>query len=152
MKLEMHLKVDADSFFDCLVDSIVYDINNESNKHVKPEDLKPGFMYKKKMKTKTKAIADVKVKFIEFERPLRYSAQYKTSEDTTTASYEITPAEMGGIDIVYTESYESKSTFNSWNYKLVSSIYSFKAKKRMKRTLKAMESFILNNPIETTKE
>ncbi len=152
MKLEMHLKVDAQSFFDCLVESIVYDINTSSNKQVKPKDLKVGFTYKKKMKTKTKAMADVKVKFTEFEPPFRYAAEFKAKEDITTSSYVISPADDGGIDIVYCEGYESKSQFSSWNYKLVSMIYNFKAKKRMKRTLKSMESYILNTPKETTEE
>ncbi len=152
MKLDMHLKVDAQSFFDCLVDSIVYDINSESNKTVEAKDLKKGFTYKKKMKTKTKAIADVKVKFTQFQPPYHYSAEFKSNDGTTKVSYDIEDSDNGGIDLHYSEDFESKSHFNSWNYKLVTFIYTHKAKKKMKQTFRRMESFILKEQRDTTKE
>ena len=152
MKLDMHLDVDAQSFFDCLVESVVYDVNTESNKHCKAKDLKAGFTYKKKMTTKTNAVADVKVKITEFEPPHRYAAQFKTAEDVTTVSYDIESCPRGGINVHYTEGFESPSQFNTWNYKFVTMIYNFKAKKSMRRNLRRMQSYILSKPKDITEE
>ncbi len=152
MKLDMHLDVDAQSFFDCLVESVVYDVNTESNKHCKAKDLKVGFSYKKKMTTKTNAVADVKVKITDFAPPHRYSAQFKSSNDITTVSYTIEPGKNGGIDVHYEEGFESQSHFNTWNYKFVTMIYNFKAKKNMRRNLRRMQSYILSKPKDITEE
>ncbi len=143
MKVEAHLEVSAEEFFERLLASVCYDIEKSTGKHKNPALLKKGFSYRKPIHTKLGHERDTKVKITRLERPVAYTCSFESMGDTNTVSYDLTPAaDGGGIDVVYEEDFGSEKKSRDVNGKIVGKLYERSAKKRMKNQLKAMERYI----------
>ncbi len=141
MKVEAHLEVSAEEFFERLLASVCYDIEKSTGKRKNPDLLKRGFSYAKPIHTKLGHERDTRVKITRLERPVAYTCTFESMGDVNTVSYDLTPA-GSGIDIVYEEDFGSSKKSRDVNGKIVGKLYERSAKKRMRNQLKAMERYI----------
>lgn len=149
MEVKQTLKVSADCFFDTLAASVSYDISRATGITVRPEQIHSGYRYTKKMKNKVKQEGDVQVTIDKYEYPVCYQATFQSAQGINLITYEIEDHKDGSITVLYGESFEGSSAAKTLNYKLVSIFFQHGGKKRMTRTLKAMEEFILNGDKRT---
>lgn len=150
----MRLGVDADSFFDHLVESIAYDYEQALGKKLGRARLKKGLTYQKKLSAKIgKGQAATKVKVTELTRPSVYEATFTTSRGVNTIRYEIAPVEAGAgeagaIEVTYTEGFEGSGAMMDLNQKLMSLVFSGGGKRRVKQLLRAIEAHIKQRDAE----
>lgn len=142
MEVREKLNIDPDDFFDTLVQSVLHDINNALVEQVSEEQIRPGFSYVKKMKNQLGQQGDVHVTILKFSRPDRYQAEFKSAQGINFISYEIEDLKDGTMEVFYQESFKSKNTSGSLNYRLLSGLYQRRAKKRMVNMLRSMEAYI----------
>lgn len=141
MELIHELNVGAGEFFGALAQSAAYDISQAAGQEIKPENIYPGFRYKKRMKNQLGQQGDVDVIVREFLPPSRYSVSFRTGQGLTTVCYEIEAKDEEHILVHYKEEYDSKSKLQNLNYRLVSHLYNRKAERRMRRTLDAVGDY-----------
>lgn len=142
MKITVHMAVEADELFESLIKSVLYDIEQATGKHLPVDRLKKGYSYKKVLKAKAGGDRHVTTKITHLERPYRYAASFKSQEGVNTIDYQIEPCEGGGIDVHYEEAFSSQKALTDLNGKLTGAIYSWSAKRQMKKRFKQMEAFI----------
>lgn len=142
MRVEAHLDVSAEEFFERLLASVCYDIQKSTGKRKNPDLLKRGFSYAKPIHTKLGHERDTKVKITRLERPRAYTCSFEAMGDVNTVAYDLTPTADGGIDVVYEETFGSQKKSRDVNGKIVGKLYEHSAKKRMLRQLQAMERYI----------
>lgn len=145
MRVVCHLEVDANSFFDYLQLAIEEDVKQTSEKKIRKLDIKEGFTYTKKIKTKTKQMDKTKVTIEKFKRPTCYRVRFDGSQGQNYIYYEIHEDTEGGIDVIYEESFHSAQKSKSWNYRLLSKLFERSSRKRILRNLRGVEAYILEN-------
>ena len=141
MRVVQHLDVSANSLFERLVASIAYDASEAKGVEVDPSRIRKGYKYTKTLGKKTKGEDEVKVKITEFEPPYKYSCEFKSGSGTNYISYNITEVDSG-VEVEYTEDMDTNQTLGDANYKLMSFLYSRRAKKQIKKMFKDMEQYI----------
>ncbi len=143
MKVEAHLEVSAEEFFERLLASVCYDIEQSTGKRKNPALLKKGFSYRKPIHTKLGHERDTKVKITRLERPVAYTCRFESMGDVNTVSYDLAPSADGAsVDVIYEEDFGSSKKSRDVNGKIVGKLYERSAKKRMKNQLRAMERYI----------
>ena len=70
------LGVSADSFFQQILTSAIYDIKQAADKNLTEQQLHKGYQYTKKMRSKLGSSGDVKVKITELDAPRVYAAEF----------------------------------------------------------------------------
>lgn len=145
MELVERLSVGPEEFFKALSKSAAYDVSQAVGKTVSPSQLYSGYTYKKKFKNKLGQAGETTVVLKKFEPPKAYEAWFKTSQGRNFISYEIEDLKDGSIKVHYQEGFEGKGMSYSLNYKLMSWLVQRGAKKRVRQTLKSMETFIIKS-------
>ena len=136
------LGVSADSFFQQILTSAIYDIKQAADKNLTEQQLHKGYQYTKKMRSKLGSSGDVKVKITELDAPRVYAAEFTCATGKNMISYVIESLEKEKITVTYTEDFSGKSVSHNLNYKVVGALYKRRAKKKMARMPHNMESYI----------
>lgn len=143
MKVQVKMGISADDLFDSIVTSVLYDVEQARGKKVPAKKLKAGFTYQKTLNAKLGGAQHVTTKITEFEPPRLYAASITSSRGVNTVRYEIEPIEgQDAISVVYEEGYEGDKTLNDLNGKLMGTLYSPFAKRKIKKRLRGMEAYI----------
>lgn len=147
MKVQVKLNVSADEFFASITRSVLYDAEQARGKKVPAKKLKAGFTYQKMLNAKIGGAQHVTTKITEYEPPFRYAASVVSSKGENTVRYELDPVEgERAVNITYEEGYAGDKTLNDLNGKLVGFFYGPFAKRKIKRRLRDMETYIKQNP------
>lgn len=147
MKVQVKLNVSAEEFFASITRSVLYDAEQARGKKVPAKKLKAGFTYQKMLNAKIGGAQHVTTKITEYEPPFRYAASVASSKGENTVRYELDPVEgERAVNITYEEGYAGDKTLNDLNGKLVGFFYGPFAKRKIKRRLRDMETYIKQNP------
>lgn len=147
MKVQVKLNVSAEEFFASITRSVLYDAEQARGKKVPAKKLKAGFTYQKMLNAKIGGAQHVMTKITEYEPPFRYAASVASSKGENTVRYELDPVEgERAVNITYEEGYAGDKTLNDLNGKLVGFFYGPFAKRKIKRRLHDMETYIKQNP------
>lgn len=147
MKVQVKLNVSAEEFFAAITRSVLYDAEQARGKKVPAKKLKAGFTYQKVLNAKIGGAQHVTTKITEYEPPSRYAASVISSKGENTVRYVLdpVPGELA-VNITYEEGYAGDKTLNDLNGKLVGFFYGPFAKRKIKRRLRDMETYIKQNP------
>lgn len=144
MKVQVKMGVRAEELFESITMSVLYDAEQARGKKVPAKKLKAGFSYQKTLNAKLGGAQHVTTKITEFEPPYRYAASITSSRGVNTVRYEIEPiAGQDAITVVYEEGYEGDKALNDLNGKLMGTLYSPFAKRKIKSRLHDMELYII---------
>ena len=81
----------------------------------------------------------------DFKVPNSYSAKFKSVNGINKISYKIHKVNENEIDVTYKEEFEGNSKSVDMNFKFVGFFYKRSAKKRARKMLKSLESFLMQN-------
>lgn len=143
METEQILKVSADDFFDLLFNSICHDISAALGEEVDKSLVSTGYTYSKKLTTRLGTKGKSSVTIDELTRPTAYKASFNTPQGLNTIAYEIEETDPGQIKVKVTESFTAASKWTELNFKIISPLFRKSSKKRVARTLQAMEAYII---------
>lgn len=147
MKVQVKLNVSAEEFFASITRSVLYDAEQARGKKVPAKKLKAGFTYQKMLNAKIGGAQHVTTKITEYEPPVRYAATIVSSKGENTVRYELDPVPgERAVNLTYEEGYAGDKTLNDLNGKLVGFFYGPFAKRKIKRRLRDMETYIKQNP------
>lgn len=136
------LYVSAEDFFNCVAESVAYDIADITGKRTRVSQIHKGFTYTKVMKNKVKRKGDVKVTITEWNPPKEYSAIFDSVTGQNTLSYKVEDLEDGYIGVTYKEDFMGSTKGKDLNFKLVNLFYKKKATKRAVKLLRAIEKYV----------
>lgn len=142
MEVTMDLKVSQETFFDFLVASIIQDIEQNTGKKITKADIKAGYSYDKKLKTKVGKMGSANVTIVTFEPNTQYVASFESNQGTNFISYKMKSLEVDKTNVIYTEEFIAADKPKEWNFKLVHFFYKKKSEKRAETNLKNIESYI----------
>ena len=145
IEVDLELEVTPEELFDVIVPSVLYDIKESTGKNVKVNQLHDNYTYKKKLKSNLGKEAGVKVTIAKFEYPVVYEARFESASGSNMMRYEVERLENGNSGLAYVEDFEGAGKMASMNGWLVGLIYNHKAKKDIKKRLRAMERSIIEN-------
>lgn len=141
VEVQEKLYVSAEDFFNCVAESVAYDIADITGKKTRIKQIHKGFTYTKVMKNKVKRKGDVKVTITEWEPPYVYEAEFESLGGINYLSYRIEELSDGYIGVTYKEDFKGASGSKDLNFKLVNIFYKRKAKKRAITLLRAIEKY-----------
>lgn len=142
VEVQEKLYVSAEDFFNCVAESVAYDISDITGKKTRVKQIHKGFTYNKTMKNKVKQKGDVKVTITEWNPPYEYSAIFASSGGENTLSYQIEDLSDGYIGVTYRENFIGASKNKDMNFKIVNVFYKKKAKRRAVKLLRAIENYV----------
>lgn len=145
IEVRERLRVSANKFFNQIIESVCYDIEKSTGKKLGASNLKSGYKYKKTMKNKLGRKGSVEVVICDFKIPISYSAKFKSVNGINKISYKIDKINDDEIDVIYKEEFEGNSKSVDVNFKFVGFFYKRSAKKRARKMLKSLESYLLQN-------
>lgn len=147
MKVSERLQVSADAFFSSVVTSVLYDIEQATGEKLTAGDLKEGYTYHKSLQAKVGGARKVTTTITAFDAPRLYEASFTSGQGVNTVRYEIAPVEgENAIDVSYEEGFTGNKASTDLNGKLMGSLYSWSAKKRIKKRLHQMETYLQSHP------
>lgn len=144
MEVKLHLNVKANEFFDLIINSLVYDVENSTQQKINKEDIKAGYEYKKVLTNKIGNKGTANVKITQLNYPTDYAISFFTKHGENTISYNIVE-EDEGIEITYQEKYIASKKSKEINHKVMSFFYDRGNKKRIQQLLFNMERYILES-------
>lgn len=98
MKVIRDLEISASEFFNGLLDKVIDDINTNTDKEVKKEDLKKGF----KLVCRGENIAQrMTFEIIDYQQDKVYKAKRKAVNGTVSVHYIVKPNDKGGINVTF---------------------------------------------------
>lgn len=133
--------VSAEKFFEQIEKSISYDIEKSTGKKIIPYR---GFKYKKIMQNKLGRKGDVEILIKDFKSPTIYIAEFKSINGINEISYDVKELGEDCIEVTYTESFNGNTKMLNVNFNFMNFFYKRRAKKRARKMLKSMESYIIN--------
>ncbi|MDR2833634.1 MAG: DUF3284 domain-containing protein [Streptococcaceae bacterium] len=142
MQATRKMNIDAKSFFDMILTSAKYDIEQSTKEAIALEDIKTGFTYKKDLTNKVGKMGDSITTLTTVDVPFVYEASFKTARGINTVSYKVEQL-SDGINVTYSEDYIPATSTLQLNNKIVSIFFKRSNKKRMKGMLKMMEEHLL---------
>ena len=142
VEVQEKLYVSAEDFFNCVAESVAYDIADITGKKTRVNQIHKGFTYTKVMKNKVKRKGNVKVTITKWNPPYEYSATFDSITGQNSLSYKVEDLEDGYIGVSYTEDFIGTTKGKDLNFKLVNVFYKRKAKKRAVRLLRAIEKYV----------
>lgn len=148
MRISEHLDIEADDFFDQLLESIAYDYQEATGKKLGRARLKSGLTYTKHLQGRARGNQGVKVKVMELTRPSVYEVTFSSQTGVNTMSYRIEPAAAGGIDVTYEETFEGGNLMANFNQRLMGTLLNRGGKKRVRELLHAIERHVKNEAEE----
>jgi hypothetical protein len=140
MKVSISIEASASAFYNLLMDSIIHDIKQATNKKVTMKDLVSGYKYKKKLTSKMGKHEKATVKLLKIERPYCYEASFTNARGTNIIGYYIKEEDEGYIEVTYSEEYTNNK--GQLNFKLMSLLYQRRSKKRITNLLRQMEIYL----------
>lgn len=140
MKVTVHLDIDAKSLFKVLKEMLLADISEARGKKAKPSNVHEGYSYKKYLRGKGDPQHAATVRIEAFDVPRTYRSTVTTAQGVNTLCYEVVPAEGGGIDVTYEETFEGASASASFMQKTIGALRSGSSKSRIKSQLHAIEA------------
>lgn len=147
MKVQVKLNVTAEEFFAAITRSVLFDAEQARGKKIPLKKLKAGFTYQKMLNAKIGGAQHVTTKITEFEAPVRYAASIVSSKGENTVRYVLEPVEgQNAVNVTYEEGYAGDKALNDLNGKFVGFFYGPFAKRKIKRRLHDMETYIKQNP------
>ena len=144
MEVTIDLNVSQEAFFDFLVTSIIQDIEQNTSTKILKADIKPGYSYAKKLKTKVGKMGSANVNIVAFEPNAHYAASFESNQGTNFISYQVKKLEADKINVTYIEEFIAADKLKEWNFKLVHFIYKKKSIQRAETNLKNIEAYILS--------
>ena len=146
MQLVRSLKITPEEFFDAVETSVLYDIEEATGKHPKPDKLN-GFRYERYEKGSGRdAGKPVKVKIREYRAPSVYEVRFKYSTGSNTIRYEVEPDEHGNCLLVYTETYKAAIRNEGFWGKVNTFIYERRVRSRARKTTDQIARFAFRPP------
>jgi len=135
MEVSLTSKVTREVFFQVISDSIVDDINQNTNKNISPELLKKGFKFSKTLVSNQKASCTI----LEFKKDEIISIQYKNDKMLSVITYTFLPHDDGSEIRFASENFRP-------NGKEISVMFGLKhqAKRKMVERLKQVEAYALD--------
>lgn len=143
MVVELTLEVSVSKVYEVLVDSLLQEVKT-IHPNIKKADIKTGFTYKKTMTGMMKQQASTTVKIDELMENQSYKASIQSERGISTISYQLTGDE-NSCHVSYDEDFSSDKMLTNLNYKLVSTFYKKKSRKKVVRMLRQIESYIQQN-------
>lgn len=140
MVVEITLDVTREEFFNCMLDSLLADVQQTKPKK-KMEDLRQGFEYEKTIVGKMNQKALCKVTIEKLIPNEAYVASFVSERGITTIAYELVD-NQGQTDVRYEETFSSEKGLSKMNYNLVSKLFQKSSRKRKIRMFRQMEAFI----------
>lgn len=146
MKLKVKLSVSDADFYKVLMDSATTEILHHTGKKTKPY---VGMEYKRKLtRIVNKAPVDTLFKFVEVEENKKYVFHVLTPVETTIIEYSIQNLSDNKIEVSYLEDIQATQTRIYISQKIIRFLMSLLfAKRRMKKKLRQIESYIIANNI-----
>ncbi len=145
IEVNLEMEVSAKELFDVIVPSVIYDIKQATGKSVNVSALHDNYTYKKKLKSKMGKDASVRVTITRFTYPTIYEAEFDSGAGKNRMRYEVEELDNGNIGLSYMEDFEGQGKMAAMNGWLVGLVYNHKAKKDIKKRLRAMERSIIEN-------
>lgn len=146
IKVQETLQVSAEEFWKQILQSAVFDIESAIGRKVTENQLCKGYRYTKKLKSKTGQTDTVYVTITELDELHCYAVEFMGTNGINKISYVIDPLEDERISVTYKEDFSGKTSSSDWNYRLVGMFYKRNAKKKIRRKLHGIESYIKENP------
>lgn len=143
MEVNLALDVTAEEFFDTIYNSLEYDIKEFTGKNVRIKNIKPGYSYIKRLKSKMGHGADVKVTIEELEYPKIYVGRFDSSTGVNRIKYEVEDLENGQIGLSYSEEYEGAKKSYQMNGMLLNWLMSIPNKRALKKKFRILEDSII---------
>ncbi len=138
------LNVTYDELNQFIKDMVAQDVFNATGKKVKPEEIKRGYKYHKKLKNKFGKEGSVKTKIEELKSGT-YSASFNSAQGMNYLSYDYVDNQDGTVDLRYEENYDPSSKSKGLNYQLMAMLYKRSNKKRINSMLNRIEYLIIEN-------
>ena len=143
METIVHLNISSKEFFEAIYKSIISDVKDSINKTITRKDIVDGFSYDKVLKTRGKKDRDAKVIISEFIVNEKFTTKYISKNGTNIVTYEIVNEDSNGVDIKYSEEFESEQAFKVSSFNLVNKLFKNANKKRVTNSLLTIENYII---------
>ena len=141
----------ADRFYDLLMNSVKYDIEQKTGTDVDLRDIKSGYVYKTRLTNKLGRKGVAKATLTKIEHPYCYEAQFETPRGVNTISYHIKDLDDDVIEITYSEQYASGSAAVTLNFKIMSFFYKRSTRRKMFYILNQMDRYLQSTQEEENK-
>ncbi|MGI6109974.1 MAG: DUF3284 domain-containing protein [Eubacteriaceae bacterium] len=145
MKIEKHLDITPEQFFEVVEKSVIRDMK-------KKKPVTEGLTYHKSIQTQMGGAAPVTITVTEYkppsegqESPYVYASTVDSNVNKTSISYHVTESEDGKCDVVYEETYHYYKTMYRWNYQIMSIFFTHSRKKQFIESLENIESTVKGN-------
>lgn len=145
MEILLNLAVTSKEFFEFIIDSVVNDVNEKTNKNVSRKDIVRGFHYTKQIPNKVGKEAKVKVLVRELNLNEKYTAVIISGQGENVISYEVKELFDGSIDVKYSEEFIAEDKMSKWNFNIVNVFYKRRAKKKAIKLVRNIEAYIIAN-------
>lgn len=131
MEVTKVLQGTKEECFDIIIEALVHDIHENTDKNVTVDDINPGYSYVKRLANRLGKDGSVRVVIEDLQAPLSYQASFETNQGTNRLSYILSDNDAESFNLIYRESFESPKKINQWNFKLGNFIYKRSSKKRI---------------------
>lgn len=139
MKVTKSYEVPQEKVFDALLSSFAEDYKRNSQKEIRPYQIKPGVTYKKQFGQKTQYTAEVTM--VNMEYPSLYEVQLTTNRGVNTICYVLNTSEDQKTEITYEERTENQSLMEKLNYRILLPFFKKKFQKQMLSQLDGVAQF-----------
>lgn len=144
MEIIRDMHVSASTLMNHLVASLHLEIKQHN---IDETDLKSGLVYTKMMTNKFGQGGEVKVTIVTLTDE-EYTAKFETTQGTNQLSYLIEPIDDHHCRLVYREEFETHQKMSSLNYKLMSTLFNRRNKKRVNALLLNIDNYLVQNQEE----
>lgn len=135
LEIQRKLNVPAEYFYDRMIHSVVYDIDQSTGRTLKKSQLE-GFEYIKTFSKNNHA----KIIIEKMEQNHKYQYRTVTTRNEFIASYEITPVDDQTCEVLYHESMKSIGFIQQANDFVVGLVLGYFKKKQFKAMLEGIEA------------
>lgn len=142
MEINAILDVSQEAFFDFLYSSIIQDVKESTGQTISKKDVKSGYSYDKKLKTKVGKMGGAKVTIVAFKPYKKYRAEFTSNQGKNIISYQVERLEDNKIEVVYGEDFIAADKMKAWNFKLINLFYKKQSIKRAEAILENIEGYI----------
>ena len=142
MKAVKKMKASPEEFYDLMLNSAVYDVEQATGKKVSVEEIKTGYTYRKNLTNKLGKEGSAIGTFTKIEKPYIYEMDFKTARGHNKISYHIAKVDNQSIEVTYEEIYEPVDKRHDMNSKIMMFFYKKSTEKQAKRRLDMMEQHL----------
>ncbi|UQS81874.1 DUF3284 domain-containing protein [Bombilactobacillus folatiphilus] len=128
MEMKLDFEVPAPYLFEQLTNSILYDIEQQTGRKLRPRQL-PNFQFEKTFRNQ----AHGQFKITDYRVPEIYAYQLRTSKNCYRVSYQLVSLSQTGVQLVYQETMDANSKTIAANNRLTQLIFGWQRKRRMRK-------------------